>query len=193
MPTSGQPEVMPSLLTVQRAELKVAGIVRLLGHLADGWDMAVFHPDCTYLTSSGLHWNGRVPGRTAKTEASLAFVGHLLNAPIPMIALENPAGCIGTRIRPASQFIQPWQFGDDASKATGLWLVGLPLLKPTTRVSGRLVIWNGKRVERWANQTDSGQNKLGPSEARKADRARTYQGIAKAMADQWTKHFQETR
>lgn len=157
----------------------------------DGWDLAIFHPPCTYLSSSGLHWN-RNPKSIryggVQTEDALIFVRRLLDAPIRMIALENPTGCIGTRIRPASQFIQPYDFGDDASKKTGLWLKNLPLLTPTKRIPGRLVEWprgSGKLVERWSNQTDSGQNKLGPSEDRWAERSVTYPGIAEAMARSW--------
>lgn len=149
--------------------------------IGDGWDLMVAHPPCTYLSSSGLHWNGRVEGRAAKTEDALAFVRALLDAPIPRIAIENPVGCIGTRIRKADQTIQPHQFGDDASKATCLWLKGLPLLTPTARVPGRMV--NGK--PRWANQTDSGQNRLAPSADRWKLRSATFPGIAAAMADQW--------
>lgn len=149
--------------------------------IGDGWDLMVAHPPCTYLSSSGLHWNGRVEGRAAKTEDALAFVRALLDAPIPRIAVENPVGCIGTRIRKADQTIQPHQFGDDASKATCLWLKGLPLLKPTAHVPGRMV--NGK--PRWANQTDSGQNRLAPSADRWKLRSATFPGIAAAMADQW--------
>lgn len=102
-------------------------------------------------------------------------------------ALENPVGCIGTRIRKASQTIQPYDFGDDASKRTCLWLHGLPPLvfAPAKRIHGRMVEYKGRMVERWANQTDSGQNKLAPSEDRWAERSLTYPGIALAMADQW--------
>ena len=149
--------------------------------IEDGWDLMVAHPPCTYLSSSGLHWNGRVEGRAAKTEDALAFVRALLDAPIPRIAVENPVGCIGTRIRKADQTIQPHQFGDDASKATCLWLKGLPLLTPTAHVPGREV--NGRL--RWANQTDSGQNRLAPSADRWKLRSATFPGIAAAMADQW--------
>lgn len=145
------------------------------------WDLMIAHPPCTYLCSSGLHWNKRRPGRAALTEESLEFVRLLLDAPIERIALENPIGCIGTRIRPASQIIQPYQFGHDASKQTCLWLKNLPLLKGTRYVEPRIV--NGKK--RWGNQTDSGQNKLGPSADRWALRSETYPGIAQAMADQW--------
>lgn len=151
----------------------------------DGWDLMIAHPPCTYLTSSGLHWNKRQPERALKTEDALEFVKRLLDAPINMIALENPAGCIGTRIRKASQYIQPHDFGEDASKKTGLWLKNLPLLNPTSRFDGRIVDHNGKQVERWSNQTDSGQNKLAPSADRWKLRSTTYQGVADAMASQW--------
>ena len=152
--------------------------------LFDGlWDLMIAHPDCTYLCSSGLHWNKRVPGREAKTEEALAFVRMLLDAPIPRICVENPVGRIGTAIRPADQYIHPYQFGHDASKKTGLWLKDLPLLEPTGYIEPRWV--NGR--PRWANQTDSGQNRLAPSGDRWQQRARTYQGIAQAMAQQWGK------
>lgn len=150
--------------------------------LNDGWDLMIAHPPCTYLSSSGLHWNKRVPGRAEKTEQALDFVRELLNAPIPKIALENPIGCISTRIRKPTQTIQPHQFGHDASKATCLWLKNLPPLVPTQHVQPRIV--NGR--PRWANQTDSGQNKLGPSADRWAVRSLTYPGIAEAMAAQWS-------
>lgn len=153
------------------------------------WDAMIVFPDCTYLTSSGLHWNKRVPGRAEKTENALAFVRYLLTRPIPKIALENPQGCIGTRIRKADQYIQPYEFGDDASKKTGLWLKGFPPLfaYPDRRVPGRLVYDRNlnRHVERWSNQTDTGQNRLGPSADRAALRAETYPGIARAMAEQW--------
>lgn len=145
------------------------------------WDLMIAHPDCTYLCSSGLHWNKRVSGRAKKTEEALDFVRLLMNAPIPRIAIENPIGCIGTRIRKADCYIQPYEFGHDASKRTALWLKNLPALVPTSTIAPRYV--NGKA--RWANQTDSGQNRLTPSAERWKDRARTYQGWADAMALQW--------
>lgn len=157
--------------------------------LGDGWDMAIFHPDCTYLCSSGLHWNNKTPGRQEKTEEALEFVELLLDADIEKIALENPVGCIGTRIRPADQYVQPNQFGHDASKKTGLWLKNLDPLIPTCHVAPRII--DGK--PRWANQTDSGQNKLGPSADRWKERARTYDGIGKAFALQWAGRIKWTR
>jgi len=111
----------------------------------------------------------------------------LMDAPIPHIAIENPVGRIGTAIRPADQYVQPYEFGDDASKRTGLWLKNLPKLKayPEQYVPPRVV--NGKK--RWSNQTDSGQNKLGPSADRWKVRSTTYQGIANAMAEQWGEYI----
>jgi hypothetical protein len=153
--------------------------VRLL--LKEGWDRLIAHPDCTYLCSSGLHWNGRGRGHE-KTEEALDFVRELLGAPIHQICIENPVGCIGTRIRTADQYIQPYEFNEDASKKTGLWLKNLPLLVPTRYVPPRITE-DGK--QRWSNQTDSGQNRLGPSEERAMERARTYHGVAEAMAAQW--------
>ena len=175
-----------------------------------GWDLMIAHPDCTYLCSSGLHWNKRgalVDGRPRQelTEEALGFVQLLMDAPIPRIAIENPIGCISSRIRKPDQIIQPHQYGDDASKSTCLWLKGLPKLHPTNHVHPRMVcgcgntysspaddewacpVCNGKHkaLPRWANQTDSGQNKLGPSDDRWKERARTYQGWADAMAWQW--------
>ena len=152
----------------------------VLRHVGD-WDLMVAFPPCTYLCSSGLHWNKRRPERAAQTEDALDFVRYLMSSGVPRIAIENPVGCISTRIRKPDQYVQPHQFGDDASKKTGLWLQGLPLLTPTGNVAPRMV--NGR--PRWANQTDSGQNRLAPSADRWKKRSETYQGIANAMAQQW--------
>ncbi len=150
----------------------------VLQALGEGWDLMIAHPPCTYLASSGLHWNTRRPERAALTEEALAFVLALADAPIPRIAVENPIGCLSTRWRKPDQIIQPWQFGHDASKATCLWLKGLPLLQPTD-------VLPGGRTARRANQTASGQNRLGPSPTRWKERSVTYAGIARAMAEQW--------
>jgi hypothetical protein len=156
----------------------------VLDILDDGWDLMIAHPPCRYLSSSGLHWNKRRPERAALTEEALDFVGQLLDAPIPHIALENSIGCISTRVRMPDQIIQPWQFGHDASKATCLWLKDLPLLKMTDVLPG------GRKARR-ANQTASGQNKLPPSKDRWKLRSRTYPGIAEAMVTQWVPYIQE--
>ena len=134
---------------------------------AGGWDLMIAHPPCTYLSVSGMHWTVR--GLRDQ---------RLLDAPIPLKAVENPISVASTRIRPSDQIIQPWQFGHPESKATALWLVGLPLLKPTN-------ILTTPESGRWQNQTASGQNKLAPSADRWKIRSATYPGIALAMAQQW--------
>jgi hypothetical protein len=151
------------------------------------WDLMIAHPPCTYLSVSGLHWNKRVPERAAKTEEALAFVQKLMDVDIPNICIENPVSCISSRIRKPDQIIQPYEYGHDASKRTCLWLKNLPPLKPTNIIDPRIV--NGKA--RWANQTDSGQNVLPPSADRWKIRSKTYEGIAAAMALQWTEYLKE--
>ena len=138
------------------------------------FDLLIAFPPCTHLASSGARW---FPAKRAdgRQQDAIQFVRALMAANIPQIAIENPVGVISTQIQRPSQIIQPWQFGEDASKKTCLWLQGLPLLTPTNIIT-RL---------RYANQTPSGQNKLGPSPTRAAERSRTYQGIADAMAEQW--------
>lgn len=149
------------------------------------WDFVGMHPECTYVNGAGIHWNNRGRG-WEKTEASIEQIKWLMSHTMPWY-LENPVGIISTRIRKPNQYIQPYEFGDDASKKTCLWLNKLPSLTkdPAQRVAGRVVEHNGKQVERWANQTDSGQNRLAPSADRWKERSKTYQGIANAMAAQW--------
>lgn len=141
----------------------------VLDILYDGWDLLIAHPPCTYLASSGLHWNKRRPERAALTEEAVQFVRLLHDAPIPHIAIENPIGCLSTRLSKPDQIIQPWYYGDDASKATCLWLKNLPKLVPTNIVSGR----------------EARVHKLPPSADRWKLRSVTYAGIAAALADQW--------
>lgn len=163
-------------------------------------DLLIAHPPCTYFSVSGA-WAfkdgpyhqkvkpGTLTGaarRKARAEAFEFFMA-LWNAPIERICLENPIGSMSSMWRKPDQIIQPYEFGDDASKATCLWLKNLPPLvaSPGDRVPGRMVLCNGKMVERWSNQTDSGQNRLTPSDERAGLRAVTYPGIAAAMAKQW--------
>ena len=147
--------------------------------IGDGFDLMIAHPPCTYLCSSGLHWNKRRPERAALTDDALAFVLRLWDAPIKKIAIENPVGCLSTRFKPPTQIIQPYQFGHPESKATCLWLQGLPRLTPTN-------IMQLPASGRWNNQTASGQNSLPPSADRWKVRSLTYIGIAEAMAEQWS-------
>lgn len=152
------------LLVSERSGLHHQGDVRAI--LSNGWDLMVAHPPCTYLTKSGARWWS---GREREQSDALEFVRVLLEAPIPRIALENPPGKIGTAIRKADQTIQPWQFGHGETKATSLWLKGLPPLQPTMVVTGRAA-----RVHR-----------MRPGPFRSMQRARTLPGIAQAMASQW--------
>lgn len=129
----------------------------------------------------------------AHVEEALAFARMFIDGPetahVPLRSVENPIGRLSTLVRKPDQIIQPHQFGDDASKATCLWLHGLPKLRPSNPHPGRVVEWppgSGKQVRRWGNQTDSGQNKLGPSDDRWKIRSATYPGIAEAMAQQWS-------
>lgn len=152
-------------------------------------DLFIVHPECTYVSGSGNHWC--YPGKrkvkpgtlvgderiAAKIEA-INFVYRLYMAPVKKLAIENPIGILSSAIRKPDQIIHPWQFGDDASKATCIWKRGLPDLVPTNVLPG------GRKARR-ANQTPSGQNKLGPSDDRAMLRAETYPGIADAMAEQW--------
>jgi len=185
--------------------------------LYDGWDLGIFHPDCTYLTCSAEWAYGNGPyhqkvkpetltgaDRRHAREEALDMVRLLLAAPIKKKAIENPRGVISTRIRPASQYIQPYDYGEDASKITGLWLENLPLLQSTKFIEPRWVccgnvldvdvvgkygcpncLGENKPRPRWANQTDSGQNRLTPGPDRWKERARTYQGWSDAFAAQW--------
>ena len=177
---------------------------------AIGWwpELAIFHPTCTYLTNAaawafadpdferypGAGYHQRVqPGtltgadRRRARDAALNDVRKIMALPIRRKVIENPKGAIGSMIAKPTQVVQPYEFGDDASKATCLWMLDkdgqqdasmrLPI-DPAKRVQGRIV--NG--VERWANQTDTGQNRLSPGADRWKERSRTYPGIADAIA-----------
>lgn len=158
---------------------------------APHWDLMVACPPCTYLTiaaewayTDGPYHQKVKPAtlvgaarRQARAEAYEFFM-ELWNAPIPRIAIENPVGVMSTLFRKPDQTIHPWQFGHDASKATCLWLRGLPPLQPTDELPG------GRKARR-GNQTGSGQNNLPPSPDRWKKRSLTYPGIALAMAAQW--------
>lgn len=186
-------------------------------------------PDFEKYPKSGYHQKpkaGTLMGRDRREaqEDALRFFAAVMNADIDHICVENPVGVVPRRLHrpllsskwlvsmlpgrktcPATQVIQPYEFGDDASKSTCLWLKGLRPLKRTNYIRPRMVCGcghtfrsetddpygcpncKGKKtaLPRWANQTDSGQNRLAPSEDRASVRAVTYQGIANAMAAQW--------
>lgn len=187
----GVDAVSIDLRETERAGPHIVGDV--FDYLEAGWSGAIMHPTCTYLCSSGLHWNHRVAGRNLMTEFWIDRVKRLMASPIDRWCVENPRGCISTRIRKADQAIQPYQFGHDASKETCFWLKGLPPLPldPELFIPPRIVIdpKTGKRRPRWGNQTDSGQNALGPSDDRWAERSETYSGVAESMAATWAALF----
>ena len=144
----------------------------VLKHLNDGWDMAIFHPDCTRICNSGVRWLSERNLWDEMKQGAL-FFKKLKDAIIPKIAVENPIphhyaiGIIGTKY---DQIIQPWWFGDAETKATCLWLKGLPLLFPT-HTKPEII-----KQSVWREA---------PGVDRKANRSRTFQGIANAMANQW--------
>ena len=155
--------------------------------IGDGWDVLIGFPPCTYVCGSGWHWNRRVVGRHALSLHAIDFFERLWYCDIKRVALENPSGVLSTYVEKPSQYIHPPQFGDDASKLTCLWLRELPKLRPTgwaePRQGGDLF---DDRPMRWSNQTDSGQNRLGPSDDRWKQRSETFPGIAAAMGQQWS-------
>ena len=160
----GHDAVSCDLLDTEMPGRHHMGDVRDILH--DGWDLMVAHPPCTHLAVSGARWFARK--RLERAEA-LDFVQYLMDAPIPRIAIENPVSIISSNIRKPDQIIQPWQFGHGETKATCIWLKGLPKLKPTDVVRGR-----EPRVHH-----------APPSPDRWKARSRTFAGIAEAMAEQW--------
>ncbi|KKN38530.1 hypothetical protein LCGC14_0752250, partial [marine sediment metagenome] len=130
------------------------------------WDLMIAFPPCTHLSVSGARW---FKGKEKEQKQALTFVRDLMEACSPRIAIENPIGVISTKIRKPDQIIQPWQFGHGETKATCLWLKGLPELVPTNIVEGR----------------EARIHKMAPSKDRGKLRSITYQGIANAMAEQW--------
>lgn len=147
------------------------------------WDMGIFFPDCTYLTISANKWykdqpprkSGILVGedrRNARTNAGNFFM-RLYNCEIPLVSIENPIGVMSTLFRKPDQVLQPWMFGHGETKATCLWLKGLPLLQHTNIVLGR----------------EQRLHKLPPSKDRAKLRSKTFQGIANAIANQWSKYL----
>lgn len=162
----GHDAVSCDLLPTEQDGPHYQGDIRDL--LADDWDIGIFHPPCTHLAVSGARW---FPAKRASGEqqAALEFVGLLMDANIPRIAIENPVSIISSHFRKPDQIIQPWQFGHGETKATCLWLKGLPPLTPTDVVEGR----------------EARIHKMPPSADRWKLRSATYPGIARAMAAQW--------
>jgi len=142
----------------------------VLEALNEEWDLMIAHPPCTHLAVSGARW---FPEKRKEQKAALTFFKHLLDAPIKRICVENPVSIASTKVRKPDQIIQPWQFGHGETKTTCLWLKNLPPLKPTKIVEGR----EHSVLQGYGYQWNS-------VECKKA-RSKTFEGIAKAMADQW--------
>lgn len=165
----GHNAVSCDLLPTEREGPHIQGDV--LSVLGDGWDMMIAFPPCTRLCNSGVRWLAE-RDLWAELDEAAAFFKAILDAPIDKIVAENPIPhkyAVERIGRKYDQIVQPWQFGHGETKATCLWLKGLPKLEPTNIVDGR-----EGRV--W---------KMGPSEDRAKERSRTFPGIGKAFADQW--------
>lgn len=167
----------------------------------EGWDLMVAHPPCTYLTGSGVQWlshpgdkhlpfeerrpNPKYPNRRNDMLESVKFVMALYNADIKHIAIENPVGLLSSRWRKPDQIVQPYMFGDEATKTTCLWLKNLPKLIPTNVVGKgeRTVFTSGKSHPKWyADALKNAKTK----EERQTLRSKTFEGMANAFAEQWT-------
>lgn len=165
------------------------------------WDMMIAHPPCTFLAVSGAQWyyhpedkhlptnqrrpHPKFPTRAQDREAAVEFFTALWNADIERIAIENPVGIMSSRIGKPTQIVQPYMFGDEATKTTCLWLKNLPPLKPTNVVGKgeKVTFSSGKSMPKW--YADALAKAKTPEERRNL-RSKTFQGMAKAMAEQWT-------
>lgn len=158
-----------------------------------GWDLMIAHPPCTYLSVSGARHlynkdKSKNLERWENQKLALDFVQSLMDAPINKIAIENPVSVISSYIRKPDQIIQPYMFGDEATKTTCLWLKNLPKLKPTNIVGKgeRTVFKSGKSHPKWYADALA---KAKTPEERRSLRSKTFYGIAYAMATQWTKNL----
>lgn len=167
----------------------------VLDIINDGWDLMIAHPPCTFLASSGVSWlshpedkllpfeerrpHPRYPNRRKDMLDSIEFVKNISNAPIKHIAIENPVGILSTKWRKPDQIVQPYMFGDQATKTTCLWLKNLPLLVPTNIVDKgeRTVFASGKSQPKWISNAFKKE--------RKKIRSKTFEGMAQAFAEQW--------
>lgn len=168
------------------------------------WDLMVAHPPCTMIAGSSVQWlshpedkllpfaerrpHPKYPNRRNDMEESIEFVKRLYNSDINHVAIENPVGLLGSKWRKSDQIIQPYFFGDEATKTTCLWLKDLPVLNSTNIVGkgDRTVFASGKSHPKW--YADALKNAKTKQE-RQTLRSKTFPGIAKAMATQWTEYL----
>lgn len=176
-------DILPSEIPGKHLQCDVMEVIN------DKWDAMIAFPPCTYLTVTANRSFVNNPERWEKRLEAMKFVYELMNAPIKHIAIENPVGAISTWIRKPDQYIQPYEHGHKMSKKTGLWLKGLPLLKPTKIVEPEWIIDKtaGKRYSPLHYKTSSTNN-----QKIALLRGKTFEGIAAAMAEQWTPILQES-
>tara|TARA_R100000951_G_scaffold37874_1_gene32245 strand:+ start:8222 stop:8869 length:648 start_codon:yes stop_codon:yes gene_type:complete len=159
---------------------------------SNDWDMGIFFPPCTFLCVTGNKWmkpefKKRFPDRSKKREEAVNFFLKIYNCNINKIAIENPVGIMSTRFRKPNQYVQPYMFGDKHSKKTGLWLKGLPKLIETKIVEPEMYIYkDGRKDPIWHVES-----MRMPKKERTLFRSKTFPGIAKAMAEQWTNPKEE--
>lgn len=175
-------DILPSAIPGKHYQCDVKDVID------EGWDAMIAFPPCTYITNTANRSFRNNPDRWYKRCYAMKFVHNLLNAPIEYIALENPVGAISTWIRKPDQYIQPYEYGHPMTKKTGLWLKNLPKLKPTDIVEPEYIVDKtaGKRYSPLHYKSSSTNN---PEIAKL--RSRTFEGIAAAMAEQWTPILQE--
>lgn len=170
-------DVTPNLagrefVTSNLAESVTANLARVYpdldvtAELARGWDAVIAFPPCTFLSRAGARYWAE---REAEAAQAFALVQKVAALDVPRVAIENPVGLLSRFWREPDQYVQPWWFGEPYQKRTGLWLKGLPKLRPTC-ISGERRAWVAR---------------VGQSKARAADRSRTFLGVAEAMASQW--------
>jgi hypothetical protein len=173
----------------------------------DGWDLMIAHPPCTFLSASGSGWlyhpddknlptqarrpHPKYPNRIQDRDEAVEFVKRIYESDIPYIAIENPIGMLSSQWRKPDQIVQPWMFGDEANKATCFWLKGLPLLMPTDVVGkGEFFEWvDGKsgKLKRQPMWYYKALSEAKTPEQRRTLRSKTFQGMAKAIANQWSR------
>ncbi len=149
---------------------------------SEKYDMMIAFPPCTHLASSGARWF-KEKEKDGRQQKGIDFFMELINAPIDRIAVENPVGIMSSKYRKPNQIIQPYEFGDPYEKRTCLWLKNLPELKPTKVVepTPRVKFKSGKTMPSWYSNAPSRTR-----EERSKARSKTFPGIARAMAEQFS-------
>ena len=195
-------DVFKVIKNPKKEKLQNGDLPSVNGEWDGKWDMMIAHPPCTYLAVSGAQWyyhpddkhlplekrrpHPKYPNRAKDREEAINFFINLAEAGIEKIVIENPIGIISSRYRKPDQVVQPFMFGDEARKTTCLWLKNVPLLKPTKIVGegDRIYFKSGKSQPKWYSDAFV---KAKSHEERRTLRSKTFPGMAKAMAKQWTK------